>query len=251
MLDTIVEKKKLEVAERKNLRPLKDIVEQTALGNFAFSKAFQGEWGLIAECKLASPVKGRLCKKYSVVELAQIYTANGAAALSVHTDQHFCGKLDDIRSVRQTTSLPILRKDFIIDEYQIYEARCAGADAILLIAAILSMNQLSDYLTIAKNLGMDCLVEVHSQKELEDVHRTPAKLIGINNRDLTSFKTDIKNTFELSSRFDPARLYISESGIKTENDAIKLKEIGIRGILVGEGLVVADDIAVMTRKLAL
>lgn len=251
MLDKIVENKRQIVEEAKELQPLKRLLKNIAPGNFAFSKAIKRtEWALIAECKLASPAKGQLCADYSVPELAQIFTENGAAALSVHTDPHFCGKLEDIAAVRAVTELPILRKDFIIDAYQIYEARVAGADAILLIANILSDDQLKDYIAITHGLGMDCLVEVHTLEELERVQQTSAPFLGINNRNLQTFTTDIQNTFDLLPYCDKHRILISESGVSTGIEADRLQQAGVRGILVGEGLVRASEMSVKVQELA-
>lgn len=251
MLKNITDKKRLVVEDAKEQRLLKRLLKNIAPGNFDFSKAIKkSEWALIAECKLASPAKGELCTDYSVPELAQIYTENGAAALSIHTDSHFRGSLEDIAAVRAVTELPILRKDFIIDAYQIYEARVAGADAILLIANILSDEQLKEYLSIAHGLGMDCLVEVHTLEELKRVQQTPAPIIGINNRNLQTFTTDIQNTFDLLPYCDQFRIIISESGVSTGIEADRLQEAGARGILVGEGLVKASDIGSKTRELA-
>ena len=143
-----------------------------------------------------------------------------------------------------------MRKDFIVDEYQIYESRVAGADAILLIAHILSDDQLKEYIGIAHGLGMDCLVEVHTLEELERAQQTVATLIGINNRNLETFVTDIQNTFDLLPHCDGRRIVISESGVSTGTQAQRLEEAGVRGILVGEGLVKATDIGSMTRELA-
>lgn len=251
VLDTIIKRKKVEVEQVKKLIPLQQMVSKIKQGNFAFSRALESSWNLIAECKLASPVKGSLCQTYSILDLAKIYTHNGAAALSVHTDRHFRGKLEDIEQVKQISHLPVLRKDFIIDEYQIYEARHAGADAILLIAAVLTPQMLKIYLDIAHDLGLDCLVEVHTSDELETVHKTNARLVGINNRDLKTFTTSIDNTIKLAGCFMDNKIYISESGIKDRADAVKLKATGVHGILVGEGLVTAADIPAKVRELAL
>lgn len=252
MLDKITEKKRQVVERAKIERPLARLLKNIIPGNFAFSKAIkQSEWSLIAECKLVSPAKGQLCTDYSVPELAELYTQNGAAALSVHTDTHFSGELEDIAAVREVTSLPILRKDFIIDEYQIYESRVAGADAILLIAHILSDEQLTQYLNTAHGLGMDCLVEVHTLQELERAQQTIATLIGINNRNLETFSTDIQNTFNLLPYCDQRRIVISESGVSTGAEAQCLAQAGVRGILVGEGLVKAKDISNKTRELTI
>ena len=252
MLKSITEKKRQIVAVTKKERPLASLLKYITSGQFAFSKAIQqSPWTLIAECKLASPAKGQLCTDYSVPQLAKIFSENGATALSVHTDMHFCGKLEDIAAVRAVTQLPILRKDFIIDEYQIYEARAAGADAVLLIANILSDVQLKEYLTLAHELGMDALVEVHTLEELKRVQQTPAFLVGINNRNLKTFVTDVQNTFDLLPFYDGHRLIISESGVSNGVEANRLQLVGVRGVLVGEGLVRATDIAEKTRELAM
>ena len=249
MLNQIVDTIRQQVAARKLSHPLASLSVQP--GTFAFSQALAAtDWALIAECKLASPAKGRLCQTQPVPELANIFTENGAAALSVHTSAPFLGKLADIAAVRQVSPLPILRKDFIIDEYQIYEARAAGADAILLIAAILTDEQLNQYLAIARDLGLDALVEVHSRPELERVKQTDALLVGINNRDLTTFTTDLANTFNLLPHCDPRWRVISESGIRDAADAKRLQTAGVRGALVGESLVRANDIARLTYELA-
>jgi indole-3-glycerol phosphate synthase len=252
MLNGIVAKKRQEVKRRKQEKPLVDFKEDITKGSFTFYQAIeQAPWALIAECKLVSPVKGQLCAKYTETELAKLYAANGAIALSVHTDQHFKGKLENIAAVRAVTNLPILRKDFIVDTYQIYESRLVGADAILLIAAVLTDEELEEYLEIAKELGLDCLVEVHTLEELLRVQKTSAALVGINNRNLKTFTTNIGNTFALLPYCSSNLVLISESGIKTGEDAKKLQEAGVKGILVGEGLVSADNVGFMTQEMAL
>jgi len=251
ILKEIVTQKKDIVAEAKRKHPLEEIQRGLEKGKFRMTEAFRKRsWGLIAECKLQSPAKGRLNTKDSVVDLAKIYEANGAAVLSVHTDPHFLGSNEDFRRVRQTVSMPLLRKDFIIDPYQIYEARALGADAILLIVRILTEKQLGDYLDLAHELGMDALVEIHDRSDLEKAQRTEAKFLGINNRNLTSFDTDIQNSLDLLPYCETGRTLISESGVRDAADARKLQAAGADGILVGEGLVRADDIAAQTRSLA-
>ncbi len=250
MLNQIVAAIREQVATLKQTRPL----DPAAIlpSNFALSRAMQvADWTLIAECKLASPAKGQLCNSRSVPELAKIFTDNGASALSVHTSAPFQGKLADIAAVRDVSPLPILRKDFIIDEYQVYESRAAGADAILLIAAILTDAELNQFLATANRFGMDCLVEVHSLAELARVKGTSASLVGINNRDLTTFTTDTANIFSLLPHCNPRWRLISESGIGSRSDARQLKQAGVHGILVGESLVKAVDIAAHCRDLAL
>lgn len=252
MLAQIVAAKRQEVAASKKSRPVAVMLRDLTRGRFAFSRAIrQTDWALIAECKLASPAKGRLCERYSVPELAGLFTAGGAAALSVHTSAPFGGCLEDLARVRAVTPLPLLRKDFIIDEYQLYESRWAGADAVLLIASLLAAAELGGCLALARRLGLDCLVEVHDREELAKVQSTPARLIGINNRDLTTFKTDLATTFALLPATDRRRRVISESGIASGEDARRLQAAGVRGILVGEGLVTAGDVLARTRELAL
>lgn len=252
MLNRLVEQTRQAVALRKLTKPLVLLDNKLMPGCFALSAAIrQRNWSLIAECKLASPAKGTLCSVYTVPELAQIYDGHGAAALSVHTNASFRGNPDDIASVKQITGLPVLCKEFIIDEYQLYTARAAGADAVLLIAAILNDADLSLFLRITAELGMDALVEVHTLDELKRVQQTDAGLVGINNRDLKTFTTSIEQTFALLPHCQPQRLIISESGIKNRHDALRLKQAGVKGILVGEGLVTAGDIGVTTRELAL
>ena len=250
MLKQIVSDIRAKVALDKVASPVKEMVIRP--GNFALSQAIKkSEWSLLAECKLASPAKGLLCQEYSVPELARIFTSHGASALSVHTSAPFLGKLADIAAVKTVSPLPVLRKDFIIDEYQIFEASSGGADAILLIAAILSDDELEHFLAVSRELGLDALVEVHSLPELKRVQSTSAELIGINNRDLTTFRTSVETTFSLLPHCDSGRVLISESGIQDKTDALRLKAAGVRGILVGEGLVRATDMARRVRELSL
>jgi indole-3-glycerol phosphate synthase len=251
MLDSIIAKKKIAVAEAKRKIPLHEMRRNLEKAGFAFSKQNGKPWRLIAECKLQSPAKGRLCTNHTVVDLAKIYAANGASMLSVHSDPHFLGDIEDIQRIKKQVNIPILRKDFIIDEYQIYESRKKGADAVLLIARILSPSQLKEYLYTVWSLGMDALVEVHSEADIKAALETPAEFIGINNRNLQNFTTDVQNTLDLLPYLDMSRTIISESGIKESADVDILKARGVKGILVGEGLVKAADIAAKTRELSL
>ena len=252
ILAEIVEKKKEIVAAAKKTLPLHEVKARMHHGRFGLAHRFRREeWSLIAECKLQSPAKGRLCRSFSVTELAAIYEANGAGALSVHTDPHFLGSNEDFEKVRAMTSLPMLRKDFVIDEYQIFEARMLGADAVLLIARILSPRQLREFLYTTRGLGMDALVEVHDEADLEAALATPAEFIGINNRNLTTFTTSIGNTMALLPKVGENRMVISESGVSSFEDALRLREAGCDGILVGEGLVTAADVAAQTRAFSM
>ncbi|MBQ8697954.1 MAG: indole-3-glycerol phosphate synthase TrpC [Schwartzia sp.] len=251
ILAEIVEKKKEIVAAAKKVMPLDEVKRAARPGGFRLSHRVRKEaWSLIAECKLQSPAKGRLCRAYSVTELAKIYEESGASALSVHTDPHFLGSNEDFAAVRKMTDLPMLRKDFIIDEYQIYEARMLGADAVLLIARILSPRRLMEFLYLAWGLGMDALVEVHDETDLKMALDTPAEFIGVNNRNLTTFTTSLENTMALLPNIGEGRTVISESGVQNAEDAERLREAGCDGILVGEGLVTAPNVAEMTRRLS-
>ena len=185
ILAEIVEKKRDLVAEAKRRLPFAELKARARerCGGFYMTKRFQArDWNLIAECKLQSPAKGRLCRTHTVDALARIYAENGASMLSVHTDPHFLGANEDLMRVRSLVDLPLLRKDFIIDEYQIFEARMLGADAVLLIARILSPAQLQEYVFRAWEMGLDALVEVHDEADMEAALATPAEFIGINNR---------------------------------------------------------------------
>lgn len=251
MLNAIAAKKRLHIESCQNKRPLSEFQTLAVPGNFALSKALAATpWLLIAECKLASPLKGRLNARHSVAELAALYERNGAGALSIHTDEHFAGCIEDLAAIRKTTALPLLRKDFILDEYQLFEARAAGADAVLLIAAILNDAELANLSALSKRLGMDALVEVHSLTEFERAQDLACPLIGINNRDLTTFKTNLEQTFSLLEKRRSGVCLISESGIRTAADAARLFEAGINGILVGESLVIADDPGFAAHELA-
>ena len=251
MLKQILDYKKALVAQNKIERPQKLMAQAIRPRQRRLRPALEKQgWSLIAECKLASPAKGTLCRSHTVTELAEIFSLNGAAALSVHTGIHFAGELGDIAKVRQVSELPILRKDFIIDEYQLYESHWAGADAVLLIAAILTDAQLKEYLDIAGSLGLDSIVEVHDKNELLRAQAAKAGIIGINNRNLKTFATDVNNTFDLLPYCGSGALIISESGIGNEEQALALKKAGVDGILVGEGLVKAPDIGDLTRRLA-
>ena len=250
ILAEIVEKKRAIVAAAKKKVPLDDLKADLPCGTFRMAEHFRWRsWGLIAECKLQSPAKGRLTRSHSVLELADIYAAAGAAVLSVHTDPHFLGSNEDFAAVRARVGTPLLRKDFIIDPYQVYEARALGADAVLLIVRILTPEQLKELLYLIWSLGMDALVEVHDRADLEIAQATPAEFIGINNRNLVTFETSVQTTLDLLPYADKNRTLISESGIFTREDAVCVCEAGCKGVLVGEGLVRAADVGAFAKEL--
>lgn len=247
ILDEICKHKLAEVAENKkriSVEELKNNIKKSqASGRFGSALKSNVNITIIAEIKKASPSLGVIREDFNPVEIARLYEANGASAISVLTDEKFFqGSLSYLTAVRKSVNLPVLRKDFIIDPYQIYEARFAGADAILLIAAILSKEEIQHYLELAKELCMDCLVEVHSESELKMVLQTDANIIGINNRDLAIFKTDLETTFRLRPMIPVGKIVVSESGIKTRADIEKLMRNGINSVLVGETLMKSDDI---------
>lgn len=253
MLDRIITDKRGEVEQRKQRFPLTVLQEtiaerQTPLD---FAGALRGDGTrLIAEVKRASPSRGLLCPEFDPVKLAKTYAANGAAAISVLTEEkYFQGSLDHLAAIRKEVKLPLLRKDFIFDHYQVYESRAYGADALLLIVAILDQGQLGELLSLSHNLGMDCLVEVHNEAEVARALDSGAEVIGINNRDLKTFKVDIKTTRRLRPLIPAGYTVVSESGIRSGENVAELKGWGINAILVGETLVTAADIPAKMREI--
>jgi indole-3-glycerol phosphate synthase len=252
ILDKIVADKKQEVAELKRTKPISLLKEHIAQQKpLDFKAALRGNGiKLIAEIKKSSPSKGLLCPDFKPVEIAQIYEQNGAAAISVLTEaKYFQGSLEYLAAISDTVKLPLLRKDFIFDEYQIYESAVYGADALLLIAAILSPKQLANLLELSHSLGMACLVEAHDEREVEKALKSGAEIIGINNRYLRTFKTDIETTHQLRALVPRGKIVVSESGISRNDDVARLKEWGVNAILVGEALVTAKDIGARIKEL--
>lgn len=267
ILDQIFAYKFAEVEHRLAQRPL-EIVERQALETVPpadFVTALRRSSGdpvrsagpaLIAEVKRASPSKGVLRADFDPLELARIYQENGAAAISVLTDERFfMGSLDHLRQIAEDMSqrgdgLPLLRKDFIFHPYQVYEARAAGAAAVLLIAGRLRPEQLKALHALIVDLGMTPLVEVHDQAELEIALQCEPRLIGINNRDLRDFSTDLQTTVSLSELIPPRICLVSESGIHSRADVQIFAQARVEAILVGEALVTAKDIAGQVRDLA-
>ncbi|NHZ72636.1 MAG: indole-3-glycerol phosphate synthase TrpC [Aquificales bacterium] len=199
---------------------------------------------LIAECKKASPSKGLMVPDYDPVKLARTYVEAGACAISVLTDgRHFQGSLADLRDVVEAVGdkVPVLRKDFMFDPYQIYEARAAGADAILLIAAVLSDRDVGELLKLTHKLGMNALVEVHTEAELERMLAMEPRIIGVNNRNLQTFEVDFENTARLRKMIPEDVVVVGESGLKTAVDIQQMRSIGVDAILVGETLVKSKD----------
>jgi len=205
---------------------------------------------LIAELKKASPSQGIIRGDFNPLKIALTYQANGASALSVLTDERFFeGSLHTLKELKGKVTLPILRKDFIIDEYQIYESLYWGADAILLIANILTEEELCGFYKIAKHLGMDVMVEIHSEEDLEKALKSGASIIGINNRDLSTFRVDLAITQRMIRLIPPNKIKVSESGIKTYEDVMFLKSLGVDAVLIGEAFMKSDDIASKVREI--
>ena len=225
------------------LSSLQEIISQRKMP-LDFALALSGDHTrLIAEVKRASPSRGILCPDFNPVELAKSYARSGAAAISVLTEaKYFEGSIDHLAAIREKTNLPLLRKDFIFDPYQVYESRAYGADALLLIVAILSQEQLGELLRLSHSLGLSCLVEVHDQAEVERALLSQAKIIGINNRNLNTFTVDISTTHQLRPLIPQERIVVSESGIRSREDIEKLKEWRVNAVLLGEALVTAADI---------
>ncbi len=206
---------------------------------------------VIAEIKRASPSRGPLNPQLDPAALARLYEQGGAAALSVLTDgRFFAGSLADLAAARAAVALPVLRKDFVVDEYQVYEARAAGADALLLIVAALADAALRDYLALAAELGLPCLVEAHDEREVERALSGGARLIGVNNRDLRTFAVDLATGERLGALIPSDRVFISESGIHSRADVARLARAGADAVLVGESLVRAGDVVGTVRELA-
>ncbi len=202
----------------------------------------RGEAAVIAEIKQASPSKGVLREAFDPPAIARSYEGHGAACLSVLTDENFFrGALSDLRAARAACALPALRKDFIVDAYQVYEARSGGADAILLIVAVLDDAQLAEFTSIARALGMDVLVEVHAADELERALRLDTALLGINNRNLRSFDVSLDTTLSLLPMVPPGKLVVTESGIRAREDVVRMRAAGVNAFLVGEAFMRAPE----------
>ena len=256
ILEEIVAYKRAFVAECKRKQPFREMELRAKDAGPArgFERALREKGdgcALIGEIKTASPSKGMIREDAEPAEIARVYERNGAACISVLTDErYFRGSLERLEKVRSTVSLPLLRKDFIIDPYQVYEARAYGADAILLIAACLDDSLLADLLEAAALLDLDCLFEVHDESEMRRACRCNACLIGINNRDLATFVTDLEVTERLARLAPDHALVVSESGISCADDVRRVYAAGARAVLVGEAIMRERDMGSKVRELA-
>lgn len=255
ILRQIVRQKLREIAVLKRTRPLASLKKVCAMlpaKKRVFEASLKKARGIavIAEIKRRSPSKGLLRRDFSPAAIAKAYRRGGAAALSVLTDQKFFGgSADALKAVKRSVRLPVLRKDFILDEHQVYESRLMGADAVLLIASLLSRAKMRRLSELARRLGLDVLFEVHTAGEMRNVRSLKPGLIGINNRDLGTFRTDIRRTARLIKSAPKGPLIVSESGIQTHEDLLYLRGLGARAVLVGESLMREKNIERALKRL--
>ena len=249
ILDQLAEYSRLRVAEDKkkiSLEEMKNIAIQTKnekLCDFAFEKALKKDGlSFICECKKASPSKGLIEPDFRYLEIAREYEAAGADCISVLTEpKWFLGSDEYLKEIAKTVSIPCIRKDFTVDEYQIYQAKTLGAAAVLLICSILSEEQLGEYIKICDSLGISALVEIHDEKEAGMAVRADARIIGVNNRNLKDFTVDTANSKKLRDLIPDDIIFVSESGVKSTDDIRVIREIGADAVLIGETLMRADD----------
>lgn len=256
ILDKIVLDRRLHVKEMRKLldeRSLMNIAEIASrdVVEHRFKRALEKEpIAIIAEVKKASPSRGIICRDFDHIAIAHEYERGGAAAVSVLTEEkYFMGKIDYMRDIAKHVRLPLLRKDFIIDPLQIYQTAAASASAILLIAACLTVHELRDYIKLAHQLKLDALVEVHTAGELDKALAANTQIIGVNNRDLITFKTDLKTSVELCRMMPDSVVRVSESGIQNRQDVIMLQEAGFDALLIGETLMVQEDRVAFIKEL--
>ena len=254
ILDEILEQKHREVAAARERIPFSTLERRLPAAppvrGFLDALKSASKPGLIAEVKKASPSAGLIRADFDPVAIARQYEVAGATCLSVLTDEHFFqGHLDFLQAIRQIVRIPVMRKEFIIDRYQIIEARVAGADCVLLIAECLDDVQLNDLYNYARSLGMDVLIELYDLENVERVLATGTKLLGINNRDLKSFVVDLAVTERLSAKAPEGALLVTESGIFTHDDVVRMEATGAKAMLVGESLMRHADVTSATRAL--
>lgn len=255
ILDEIAKATRSRVAARKDLVPLAQVVAQAraAAGaksiaeTFCFERALEdfrerGEIAFICELKKASPSKGVISRDFPYLEIALEYQAAGAAAISVLTEpDYFQGCDRYLAEIAAAVAIPVLRKDFTVDPYQIYEAACLGASAVLLICALLDLDELREYIAIADSLGLSALVEAHNEEEVADALAAGARVIGVNNRDLRTFAVDLSNSRRLRALVPDGILFVSESGIRNAADVDMLRSIGTAAVLIGESLMTSEN----------
>lgn len=255
MLDEIVEKTKERVETAKGIISLDDLKNEVSLmeitDDFPFKEALGGDdISIIAEVKKASPSKGLIAEDFDYLQIAKDYEDAGASAISVLTEPYFfMGSDDYLKEIADNVSIPVLRKDFVVDEYMIWEAKALGASAVLLIVSILDIVQLKKYLDLAHELGLSAIVETHDGDEIMRALTVGAEIIGVNNRNLNDFTVDIENSINLRRCVSGDVIFISESGIKTKEDVTRLKENDVDAVLIGETLMKSDDKKAMISEL--
>ena len=263
ILEEIAQKRKIAIEKQKEKRPFDAVKKEAELlvekelkaqGKFLFpfEQNLSGEGiHFICEVKKASPSKGLIAQDFPYLSIAKDYEAAGASAISVLTEpEYFLGKDAYLKEIAEAVAIPVLRKDFTVDAYQIYEAKLLGASAILLICALLKDSELKEFLQIADSLGLSALVEAHDEIEVERAVKLGARIIGVNNRDLKTFTVDIHNSIRLRKLVPEETLFVSESGIKTAEDIMRLRTNGTNAVLIGETLMRSEDKGKMLRTLA-
>ena len=247
-LDIEVLKKKCSLNSLKKL--ISDQINKRDFKNVIIKSSVERENFIIGEIKKASPSAGEIIHNYEPIEIAKIYERAGVKALSVLTEKnYFKGEIDHLSYIKQNTNIPILRKDFIIDEYQIYESKVYQADVILLIVSILNDDELKRFLTIANELNLDCIIETHDQSEIKRALKLDYPILGINNRNLKNLKTDLNNSLSLFTSISKDYTVIAESGIKTSEDISMYNDLGIFNFLIGESILRSKDYATFIKKL--
>jgi indole-3-glycerol phosphate synthase len=253
MLNKIVAQKREEVEQRKRATTMTYLQERIARQRpvLDLASALRGDRiRLIAEVKQASPSRGVLSRDFDPIALSRTYAEGGASAISVLTEaNYFMGNNEYLAAIKEVVELPLLRKDFIFDPYQVYESRAYGADALLLITAMLSQKQLGDLVSLSHSLGLRCLVEAHNEGEVEKAVLSQARIIGINNRDLNTLAVDINTTRRLRPLIPKDKIVVSESGVKSRKDMEKLGKWGVDAVLIGEALVTAGDVRAKMKEL--
>ena len=245
ILDQIVAKTKFKLKEKKQGLSIEDLISKLDFQNFKesnFKKSLENKTeAIIAEIKKASPSAGIISKNFDPILKAKEYESFGVSALSILTEEdYFLGNIQYLKDIRANTSLPILRKDFIVDDYQIYESKLIGADCILLIASILNDDELKVFSETAEKLKLDYIIEVHNEEELHRIENFSSAIIGVNNRNLKTFEVDINNSIKLKKIFKEDNIFISESGIKSKKDIQQLQQHNINVFLIGESMMKGD-----------
>ena len=254
VLKEIIAKKKQRIVQRQQEIPQEQLLARIENSShpLPFTKRIDrsNSVSLIAEIKKASPSRGVIREDFDVAGIASIYKEAGVQAISVLTEEdYFLGNIDYLQQVKQVTNLPVLRKDFIIQPYQIYESRAFGADAILLIADLLTQDSLKELLGLAKDLNLECLVEVHTPKDVKKAIKAKADLIGINNRCLHTLEIDLKTTEALFPLIPKEKTVVVESGLKKYSDVLFLKVLGVKAVLIGEAIMAAEDMGEMIKDI--